>query len=263
MLGHYAGNTANVGEAAELLSPLYQAKLQLNGHDRFSYRYGSYFNRVMPYQTIGSAPNAGVFLYSFALRPAEHQPSGTCNFSRIDNATLNLTLRVANCATLDDITSEEMTTTDALALTTLNVYAVNYNVLSTGHNSEPPPRVRASGAGKWSTPRCASHRRKTYDSLVIAQRDGEMTSLQGDPESQCYHPPLARAGGDHGEMPFPMVTTHWIGQSAGELLVKRSRFIDRRGIGSRAFEPLREFKARSGPRETGGTIRAHYERDGR
>ena len=32
-----------------------------------------------------------IAVYSFALKPEEHQPSGTCNFSRIDNATLNLT----------------------------------------------------------------------------------------------------------------------------------------------------------------------------
>ena len=33
----------------------------------------------------------GIYCYSFGLRPEEHQPSGTCNFSRIDNAVLNLT----------------------------------------------------------------------------------------------------------------------------------------------------------------------------
>ena len=34
----------------------------------------------------------GINVYSFALRPEEHQPSGTCNMSRIDNATLQLVL---------------------------------------------------------------------------------------------------------------------------------------------------------------------------
>ena len=68
-------------------------KLQLNGHDRFSERKGEYFNLVQPYQHHTNIPtNTGkkVYVYSFALRPEEHQPSGTCNFSRIDNATLNL-----------------------------------------------------------------------------------------------------------------------------------------------------------------------------
>ena len=69
-------------------------KLQLNGHDRFSERKGDYFQLVQPYQhhtNIPTATSKKVYAYSFALRPEEHQPSGTCNFSRIDNATLNLT----------------------------------------------------------------------------------------------------------------------------------------------------------------------------
>ena len=49
-------------------------------------------------------------VYSFALKPEEHQPSGTCNFSRIDNAKLNIT--TAGGMGTDDI-----------------IYAVNYNVL--------------------------------------------------------------------------------------------------------------------------------------
>ena len=84
------------------------AKLQLNGHDRFSQRDGSYFNLVQPYQHHTSSPSMGINCYSFALKPEEHQPSGTCNFSRIDNATLNVTSASAGTA---------------------KVYAVNYNVL--------------------------------------------------------------------------------------------------------------------------------------
>ena len=65
------------------------AKLQLNGHDRFQEREGEYFNLVQPFQHHTCIPlSKGINVYSFALRPEEHQPSGTCNFSRIDNATL-------------------------------------------------------------------------------------------------------------------------------------------------------------------------------
>ena len=42
------------------------------------------------YQHHTRSPDTGVNVYSFALRPEEHQPSGTCNFSRIDSATLSL-----------------------------------------------------------------------------------------------------------------------------------------------------------------------------
>jgi hypothetical protein len=99
-------------------NPTAVAKIQLNGHDRFDARFGSYFNFVQPYQHHTRSPALGINVYSFALKPEEHQPSGTCNFSRIDNAVLNLTLTPA---TLKD---------NAGALTAqVRIYAVNYNVL--------------------------------------------------------------------------------------------------------------------------------------
>jgi len=67
------------------------AKLQLNGHDRFSERDARYFNLVQPYQHHTNVPNTGVYCYSFALEPESEQPSGTCNMSRIDRADLCLT----------------------------------------------------------------------------------------------------------------------------------------------------------------------------
>jgi len=66
-------------------------KLQLNGHDRFSERDASYFRLVQPYQHHTRIPSKYVYCYSFALNPEAHQPSGTCNFSRLDNVTLSLT----------------------------------------------------------------------------------------------------------------------------------------------------------------------------
>ena len=65
-------------------------KLQLNGHDRFTERSASYFRLVQPYQHHTRIPNKYVYCYSFALNPEAHQPSGTCNFSRLDNVTLTL-----------------------------------------------------------------------------------------------------------------------------------------------------------------------------
>ena len=66
------------------------ANLQLNGHDRFDERKGSYFRLVQPFQHHTRIPEKNIYVYSFAVKPEEHQPSGTCNFSRIDNATLKL-----------------------------------------------------------------------------------------------------------------------------------------------------------------------------
>jgi hypothetical protein len=96
-------------------NPVVTAKLQLNGQDRFSEREGSYFSLVQPYQHHTRNPDEGINVYSFALRPEEHQPSGSCNFSRIDNATLQLVLSNA--------------TVQGTNTAKVRVYAVNYNVL--------------------------------------------------------------------------------------------------------------------------------------
>jgi len=96
-------------------NPVVTAKLQLNGQDRFSEREGSYFDVVQPFQHHTRAPDAGINVYSFALRPEEHQPSGTCNFSRIDNAVLQLVL--------------SSNTVSGTNTAKCRVYAVNYNVL--------------------------------------------------------------------------------------------------------------------------------------
>ena len=85
------------------------AKLVLNGNDRFSERPGSYFNMIQTYQHHENIPNnSGINVYSFALKPEEHQPSGTLNMSRIDTAVLNVSSKVEG---------------------TIYVFAVNYNVL--------------------------------------------------------------------------------------------------------------------------------------
>ncbi|MBI96167.1 hypothetical protein CL656_03390 [bacterium] len=96
-------------------NPVVTAKLQLNGQDRFSEREGTYFDLVQPFQHHSRAPNTGINVYSFALRPEEHQPSGTCNMSRIDNATLQLVLSNA--------------TVESTNTAKVRVYATNYNIL--------------------------------------------------------------------------------------------------------------------------------------
>ena len=96
-------------------NPVVTAKLQLNGQDRFSEREGTYFDLVQPFQHHTRNPDTGINVYSFALRPEEHQPSGTCNFSRIDNATLQLVLSNA--------------TVQGTSTAKVRVYATNYNVL--------------------------------------------------------------------------------------------------------------------------------------
>ena len=95
--------------------------LKLNGHERFEARDFRYFSRVQIFdhhsgaggltQNAGAATGKfsdGIGVYSFALNPEEHQPSGTCNFSRIDSA--EIVGSSSNCVAT-------------------RIYAINYNVL--------------------------------------------------------------------------------------------------------------------------------------
>jgi hypothetical protein len=108
-------------------NPVVSAKLQLNGSDRFQERDGFYFNYVQPWQHFTNTPADGINVYSFALKPEDHQPSGTCNFSRIDNATLQLTLGSANQAGNSTYLANTLGGSNSNSL--LNIYTVNYNVL--------------------------------------------------------------------------------------------------------------------------------------
>jgi uncharacterized protein YaaR (DUF327 family) len=88
------------------------ANLKLNGNDRFTPRDGKYFSHVQPYQHHTNIPEKNnIFVYSFALKPEEHQPSGTLNMSRIDSAILTHKYNI--------IQNND----------TISVFAVNYNVL--------------------------------------------------------------------------------------------------------------------------------------
>ena len=87
------------------------AKLRLNGVDRFYERDASYFRLVQPLHCKQKVPNKHIYLYSFSLNPRKYQPSGSCNFSKIDDVELIF-------KSSQNYTNERLT-----------VYAVNYNVL--------------------------------------------------------------------------------------------------------------------------------------
>ena len=93
------------------VGPLDTFKLILNGQDRFKEQSGKYFNQMEPFMHHTGTPYPGIYSYSFALKPEEHQPTGTCNFSRIDNAQVQVLLKAAP-ANLSQW-----------------MFAVNYNVL--------------------------------------------------------------------------------------------------------------------------------------
>ncbi len=100
-------------------NPILKAYITINGANRFEERPGSYFNLVQPYNSHTCIPESpGINLYSFSLKPEEHQPSGTCNFSRIDSA--KLVLHIGSMYSTTAKISKELK---------LCIYAVNYNIL--------------------------------------------------------------------------------------------------------------------------------------
>jgi hypothetical protein len=107
---------------------VYEQTIQINGQDRLDKRYGDYFHKVQIYQHhsggAGYSNNysnqPGIYLYSFALRPEEHQPSGTCNFSRIDTATIVMAIDGAMTVNSESSNDDSWD---------VRVYAVNYNIL--------------------------------------------------------------------------------------------------------------------------------------
>ena len=102
-----AYTSANIGSA----------KLMLNGNDRFETRDLDYFTNVQTQQHFGVVPpDQRIGVYSFANNPKDHQPSGTCNFSRIDSAIWQFKWGSA-------------ATTSIAANDSLWMFAVNYNVL--------------------------------------------------------------------------------------------------------------------------------------
>ena len=133
--------------------------LQLNGHDRFYVRNADYFRKVQNYEHHHRVPRVGceyvgqdgadnaaanislgvapmdalrkqyIYTYSFALSPEEHQPSGTCNFSRIDNAILQLTYAWNSGTAGYDTNGRTYQSAAQYDSFNLNIYAVNYNVL--------------------------------------------------------------------------------------------------------------------------------------
>jgi hypothetical protein len=125
---------------ANMTQPVFSQHIQINGQDRLDHRSGDYYNKVQPYQhhtgtmkplgfddqntPVGLNPPAtaksqqAIYNYSFALKPEENQPSGTCNFSRIDTATIVLTM--SGDYIVDESTDNSWN---------VRVYAINYNIL--------------------------------------------------------------------------------------------------------------------------------------
>ena len=105
-------NVTNYGTSNELIiAPFNEMNLRFNGNDRFEKIAETFFRLYQPYKHHSSGTNDYIYMYSFALTPEDTQPSGTCNFSKLDNITLNL-----DCSA-------------SIPSGIINVYAINYNIL--------------------------------------------------------------------------------------------------------------------------------------
>lgn len=86
-------------------------KLKINGSDRFEERVGDYFRLVQPYQRHTTSPENFVYMYAFGITPEEPQPTGSCNFSKIDNTQMEIQFNAGTPAGQ------------------IRMYAINYNIL--------------------------------------------------------------------------------------------------------------------------------------
>lgn len=90
------------------------ATLIFNGEERLTLREIDYFTYVQPWQHHSYTPSEGINVYSFAIHPEKHQPSGTANLSKIDD--IRLRLKVEPSISLNNTAK-------------LRVYGVVYNIL--------------------------------------------------------------------------------------------------------------------------------------
>jgi len=86
--------------------------LTLENEKLFESREAQFFNLYLPYLYHSQCPSTGVFLYSFAEKPEEYQPSGSCNFSRLSNSTIS-------CRFNNEGAGQKF----------IKIYATNYNFL--------------------------------------------------------------------------------------------------------------------------------------
>jgi hypothetical protein len=119
---NFSGPTWSVTRLS--VDPCVGANLLLNNANRWDAKEGRYFRLVQPYQHHTNIPLKFIYVYSFALQPQDIQPSGTCNFSRIDSTKLELVVD-GRCFYGPGATGGNNGNTSVSIL----VFATNWNVL--------------------------------------------------------------------------------------------------------------------------------------
>ena len=111
--GIWSNSSLNLKLIDTGVNPTVNASIWMNGVRRFDEREGTYFNTIQPYQHHTNSPAVGINVYSFSIEPENHQPSGTCNFSKIDDAQINITVT-------EQASKRNMS---------MRVYALSYSIL--------------------------------------------------------------------------------------------------------------------------------------
>jgi len=115
-------------------NPLDSAELSFNGYKVIDPHEGSYYNYVLPYSRHTDTPCDGLNIYSFALFPEEHQPSGSCNFSRIASPVLNMIINSSmfsyKLSDIDPNITPDSVDDQTLATTVrIRIFMITYNIL--------------------------------------------------------------------------------------------------------------------------------------
>lgn len=121
---NFSGPTWSVSRVS--IDPCIGANLLLNNANRWDAKEGRYFRLVQPYQHHTNVPPRFIYVYSFALQPQDIQPSGTCNFSRIDSTKLEL---VIDGRMFYGPSSAQTGANDGNSGVDILVFATNWNVL--------------------------------------------------------------------------------------------------------------------------------------
>lgn len=91
--------------------PMNSATILFNGQERVDYRKGIFYRLIQPYQKHTRVPRSHIYVYSFAMKPEQHQPTGTANFSKIDSKEIRMVMK------------------NGLGSALVRVYSLKYNIL--------------------------------------------------------------------------------------------------------------------------------------
>ncbi len=92
--------------------PMIKAKILFEGQELFDTQDAKYYRVVVPFKRHTNVPTNFIYVYSFSTNPEDFQPSGACNFSRIDTQQLYMEI------------------SDQLVQPIITIFATNYNIIN-------------------------------------------------------------------------------------------------------------------------------------